>query len=349
LKIALSGLSSSGKTTLFNSFMGKTDFKGTTGSINVPDERLERLSAMYHPKKTVYAAVNFEDCLPMDTQGKAERVRLEEKLRTMDAFVLVVGAYRCQDEGQVLEELSRLRLEMIIRDLDFVSKRLEKLEKETKLALKDRALKEKEMALLSRLQPVLESERYLFGLSFDPQDQKTMANYNLLTVKPSCVVLNIPENGAVSGETLAGKVGELLSGREDSSSVLFLNARLEADISAMGEADAAVFMKEYGISELGRGRVIQAAFQMLNWLTFYTVGEDECRAWNIPRGGTALDAAGAIHSDLARGFIRAEVVDYESLVRLGSLNEARKAARLRLEGKTYVVKDGDIVHVMFNV
>lgn len=350
MKVGLAGLSSSGKTTLFTSFMGNPDFKGTTGSVSVPDERLEKLSRLFHPKKTVYAMVNFEDCLPLDTQAKPDRVRLEEKMRTMDAFVLVVGAYRCQSAEEVLAELGKIRLEMIIRDLDFILKRMEKLEKEIKLAVKDRALKEKEMELLKRLQPILEGERYLTGLEFDPSDSKMMANYNLLTGKPSCFVLNVPEEDlGGGGAVLAGRVQEELKKRGHVSPVLFLNAKLEADIAAMEASDAASFMKEYGISELGRGRVIQAAFRMLDWLTFYTVGEDECRAWNIPSGGSALDAAGAIHSDLARGFIRAEVVDCESLLSLGSLNEAKKAAKLRLEGKTYIVKDGDIVHIMFNI
>lgn len=237
-----------------------------------------------------------------------------------------------------------------MNDLDFVTKRIERLERETRVSNKDRGDKEKEMDLLRRLQPVLEGEKFLRGMDFAEQDAAMMVNYNLITVKPACYVINFSDDMSKEEVEKVRLGGEnFLRDAGEDSPLLCVNAALEEELSSMGPDEISQFMGEYGIEEMGRDRVIKSAFSMLNLLTFFTVGEDECRSWHIHKGETALDAAGAIHSDLARGFIRAEVIGGETLLDLGSMNEAKKAGKLRLEGKTYVVNDGDIVHVMFNI
>lgn len=354
MNIGIIGLTAAGKTTLFASFTAKSDgregAKGTMGIVPIPDERVEKLSALYKPKKTVYGTVNFEDCPALDTQSKQDRIRLLDRMKVMDAFIVVSGAYRDQGAGETADEAMKARFEVVITDLDFVTKRIERLERDMQLSPKNRDVKEKEMALLQRLVATLEGERLVSSLEFNDMEQGFLSSYGLLTMKPACFVVNVSESidGATSTamrEQLEGRLRE----KGDGSPVLVINALLEAEIASLDGDEAGLFMQEYGISEPGRDRVITTAYNLLSLITFYTVGDDECRAWTIPRGGSALDAAGAIHSDLAKGFIRAEVVENDTLLALGSLGEARKAGKLRLEGKTYTVRDGEIVHVMFNV
>ncbi|MCE1247475.1 MAG: DUF933 domain-containing protein [Firmicutes bacterium] len=350
MKIGIAGLSGAGKTLLFNAFIGEEESRQTSGIVQVPDERLFKLSAMFNPPSTVPATVICEDCLPVDTKVKQDRIKLFDGMKTMDAFVMTIGAYRCFDKDAVKAEVEKLRFEILMNDLDFVTKRVERIERELRALGKNAAEKEKEAHLLQKIQPVLEAEKYLNTLEFDEQELKIMANYNLLTVKPMLYVLNITENTDEQQKNdFIATVREVLSKNNDSSPVIAINAKLEWEVSILDEEEINMFMEEYGIKELAKNRIINEAFSLLNLLTFFTVGEDECRAWNIRHGDTAVDAAGAIHSDLARGFIRAEVVDCRDLMELGGLNEAKKAGKLRLEGKTYKVKDGDIVHIMYNI
>ena len=355
MNIGIIGTSASGKSTLFSAFTGTelkssgTPAKGTIGVVNVPDRRLDRLSALFKPKKTVFATVNFKDTIAIETQAKQDRVALFDSIKTCDALVVVIGAYRTASKEEALKELSKIRFDLIINDLDFVTTRIERLEKETRV-VKDKALREKEMELLKRVQPLLEKEQFLQGIALDRQEEELMDNVKLLTLKPACYVINVPESmDRAAADALVADAEKMFRSTGDRSPVFSLNAQLESEIALMPAEESLSFMKEFGIEEAGRDRVIRTAYEMLQLMTFFTVGEDECRSWSIPRGASAVDAAGAIHSDLARGFIRAEVIEQDVLLELGSMNEAKKAGKLRLEGKTYAVKDGDIVHIMFNV
>lgn len=353
MNVGILGLKSSGKTTLFSSFIDKTYDevigKINIGSVNIPDERLLMLSGLYKLQKTIHANVNFEDCLPLDTAIKNDKIKLADSLKAMDAFACVVGAYKCYNTEEILKEIEKIRTELVITDLDFVIKRIERLDKEIKLQPKNRDLKEIEKKLLKKIEPVLENGEFLSKLSFDDHEQKMMISYNFLTLKPSCYILNISEKMSSDAALLLKAVKESLEKFKDNSYVITVNAFLESEIACMPNDDKKQFMKEYGIEKSGKDSVIQAAFNMLDLITFFTVGEDECRAWTLKKNSTALMAAGAIHSDLERGFIRAEVIDYKDLIEAGSLNEAKKRGILRLEGKTYIVEDGEMVHIMFNV
>ena len=354
MKIAITGLSACGKSSLFSACTG-TEIKESAqvrshiGVVNVPDERLNRLSALFNPKKTVFTTIDFVDTLPMDTQAKQERVALFDTLRTADALVCVIGAYKCDNNEQIMNELDKLRLEILINDLDMAVKRAERLEKEIKIS-KNKAEKQKEVDLVQKIQPHLESGKFLYGMQFDKDELSIMNNFALLSRKPCIYVINISDNTSKETlKTLQSNIESFLAKQSDPSPVITLNAAIEAEIAIMDEQEKALFLSEYGIEECGRDRVIKAAYSRLNLITFFTVGEDECRSWKIPSESTAVDAAGAIHSDLARGFIRAEVMESSMLLELGSINEVKKAGKARLEGKTYLVKDGDIVHIMFNI
>jgi ribosome-binding ATPase len=353
MNIVLIGLSSSGKSTLFTSFTGNAGSAGSgkaqVGIVMVPDRRLDELSELYHPKKTTFTSVNFRDTLTLDIQAKHERIALFDSIRTADALAFVVGGFRCATAQEVCAEVKKLRFELIIEDLDFVTKRIERIERELKSS-QNGAMKKKELELLARLQGILEKEGFVYGTDFNREEQALLAPCNLPTLKPSCYVVNVAEGSKPEEtESLLGKVRSLLEGMGDHSPVLAVNALLESEIAEMTPLDMAAFLKEFGIEEQGRHKVIRTAYELMRLITFFTVGEDECRSWQIRQGDTALDAAAAIHSDLARGFIRAEVIEYDTLLKLGSLQEAKKAGKLRLEGKTYTVQDGEIVHIMFNV
>ncbi len=354
MKIVITGLNASGKTSLFSACTGTEIKEGTGGKsqvgvVNVPDERLDKLSAMFNPKKTVFANIDFVDSIPIDTQVKQERIALFDTLRTADDLVAVIGAYRCASEEEVIEELDKLRLEIIINDLDMAVKRAERLEKDIRIS-KNKTEKQKELDLVLKIQPVLEAGRFLYGLDFDKDELAIMNNFALLSRKPFVYVINISDSMTTAdASSLLEKIKSHLSEQKDPSPVIMLNASIEAEIAVMAPEERGIFLAEYGISECGRDRVIRAAYSRLNLITFFTVGEDECRSWKIPLRSTAVEAAGTIHSDLARGFIRAYVIETDTLLELGGMNEAKKAGKLRLEGKTYEVKDGDIMHVMFNV
>lgn len=354
MDIGIIGLKMAGKSTLFSSFVGlgasKDGTRSNMGIVNVPDERLDELSEFYNPQKTTHSMVRFEDYPPLDTQVKQDRIRLYEGMKTKEAFVLVVGAFRRMTEDEIVEEFNQARFELIMSDLSFIIKRIEKLEKEIVRIAKNRAAKEKELAFMQRLQPILESERMLRDMEFDNIESAIIINASLLTLKPLCYVINVSEDMDENiARSVVIRIKKLLEANGDNSPVMAVNASLEVELAAMDEIEIGDFMREFGIESPGREKVINAAYELLDLITFFTVGEDECRAWNIRKGGKAIDAAASIHTDLARGFIRAEVIDHKDLIELGSMNDAKKAGKLRLEGKTYEVKDGEITHIMFNV
>lgn len=354
MNIGLTGFRSSGKTTVFSSFLGiepsESAGKTSAGVLKIPDNRLDKLGELFNPKKVTHACVNLEECPSLDSQVKQERIKLWDALKRKDAVILVAGGFKETNEEGVLNKIKQLRFEMIMSDLDIVTKRIERLDQDMKKNAKERMTKKKEMAVMKKLQPILEGEGMLRGQELDDSDLRVIHNAGLISLKPMMYLINISEDmGEDRIKELLKQTKDMLAALKDDSPVFAVNAPLELELSLMDPEEAGEFMNEYGIETSGRDKAIQTAYSLLNLITFYTVGEDECRSWNIPQGGTALDAAAAIHTDLAKGFIRAEVIDYNDMLETGTLNNARKAGKLRLEGKTYHVKDGEIVHIMFNI
>jgi GTP-binding protein YchF len=354
MRLGIIGLPQAGKTTIFNALTrgnqpvsaGGGRFEVHTGVVDVPDERVDRLSAMFKPKKTIYAKVTYADIAGLEGSKAAISGTLLNQLSQMDGFVHVV---RCFEDpsvphpsGSVDPERDRLSMdaELLLNDLIAVERKQERLaEERRKGGGRDKAVIEREQVLFERLHQALAAEQPLRTMEIDPEEEKALSGFGFLTRKPVLVLLNMGEGQSPPPVTIRqeGVVGVALQGK------------LEMEIAQLDPQESELFMAEYGIAEPGLRRVIHLSYGLLGLLSFFTVGEDEVRAWTVRRGATALEAAAAIHSDLAKGFIRAEVVAYEDLVALGGLAEARSKGKLRLEGKEYPVKDGEIVHIRFNV
>jgi hypothetical protein len=366
MQIAIVGLAGSGKTTVFNTLTrGHAEtggFGGLTlnvGVVKVPDARLDRLAAIFKPRKIVQADVTYVD-LPAPPASSEGRVGTEElpaehlaRLRDSDALLHVVRAFEDASfphvDGSVdpARDLEHLDLEFILADLAIVERRLERLSSSGRHGTPaEREANEREEVVLRGLKAGLETGRPIRDADLDADAAKAIRGFRFLTEKPALVLLNVGERD------LAG-AGALVEGiradyRHARAIVDSLSAKIEMELGELEPEEAAVFMEELGIAESGLGRVIGLSYRLLGLISFLTAGPDEVRAWPIPDGSTAVEAAGAIHSDLARGFIRAETVAYEDLVTLGSMAEARKAGRLRSEGRTYRVHDGDVLEILFS-
>ena len=366
MQIAIVGLAGSGKTTVFNTLTrGHAETGGFggvelhIGVVKVPDERLDRLAAIFKPKKLVQADVTYVDlpAPPASSDGKigAEELPAEHlaRLRESDALLHVVRAFEDPNhphpDGSVdaARDLERLDFEFVIADLALVDRRLERLKASGRHGTPaERESNEREEAVLVRLKEALEAGRPIRDVELEEDEEKAIRGFRFLSQKPVLVLLNVAE-GDLAG---AGERVSALAATYDHRNALIdaLSAKIEMELGELEADDAAVFMEELGIAESGLGRVIDLSYRLLGLISFLTAGPDEVRAWPIPDGSTAVDAAGAIHTDLAKGFIRAETVAYEDLVTLGSMAEARKAGRLRSEGKTYRVKDGDVLEILFS-
>jgi GTP-binding protein YchF len=362
VQVTIVGLPGSGKTTVFNALTGghaeTGGFSGgraapNIGVVKVPDERLDALSALFHPKKTTPADVTYVDvAIPA---GAAREGTIQPdvlaRIRDADALLHVARAFedpaaeRPADPWRDVEELD---LEFTVADLTVLEKRLEKLRTAGRHGSpSEREQNAREEALLDRLLPHLSEGHPLRSFGLTDDDERQLRGFRFLTQKPVLVVLNIDE-GALAESPRLEADGVSRYGQPQSQ-VVAMAAKIEAEIAQLSEEDASLFMADLGISEASRGRVIRLTYGLLGLFSFFTAGEDECRAWTLPHGATAVDAAGAIHSDLARGFIRAEVINWEDLIRAGSDAAAKKEGLVRTEGRTYEVQDGDTLHVLFNV
>jgi GTP-binding protein YchF len=355
MRLGIIGLPQSGKTTIFNALTHGDQpltsngggFEVRTAVVDVPDRRIDVLAHLFNPDRTVHAKVTYADIAGLD--GKANRSvsgPLLNQLTQMDGFLHVVRCFESPSVAHPLGDLGATRdiqvldSELLLNDLIIVEHKIERLEEERRRnGGKDRSQIEREMALFQRLQGALSEEIPLRDLDWSPDEEKMLSGYGFLTRKPVLIVLNLAE----------GQDPPQVSYDHKRSAVVDLQGKLEMDIAQLPPEDAEVFLDEYGISEPGLERVIRLSYDLLGLIPFFTVGEDEVRAWTVHRGSTALEAAGAIHSDLQKGFIRAEVIAWDDLVDLGSLAEGRAKGKLRLEGKDYLVKDGEIMHVRFNV
>lgn len=366
--LVIIGLPSSGKTTVFNALTRSEAETGTysanpdepnLATVKVPDARLDRLTAMFQPQRRVPADVQYLDVAGI-AKGIAEKGMsgaLLGHLSQADALVLVVRAFQDANVPHVEEsvdpvrDIETLTLEILFSDLAGVDKRLERIRSQLpKVTGREREALERERALMERLKAALEADTPIREIlpELDPDDSKILRGFGFLTAKPLLILLNLGEDQL--GEAGAALVAEVAArfGRPGVA-IDALAGQIEMEIGRLEPADAAEFMRDLGISESGLDRVIRRSFELLGLMPFFTVGPDECRAWTIRRGASAVEAAGEIHSDIQRGFIRAEVVGYDDLVAAGGMPEVRKLGKFRREGKEYIVQDGDVINFLFNV
>jgi GTP-binding protein YchF len=340
-RIGILGLPQSGKTTLFEILMqgaGTGGGREQVGVVRVPDQRIDRLSALYSPKKTTLAQVQFVDSAAAgqtSARSAAKGTDLFASVRACDALVFVVRDFELAGEPpDPARDRAALDAELILNDLAIVENRLEKLAKELRIGKKQN---EAEHALLERCKQVLEAERPLSGETFAPDELRLLRGFQMLSLKPRLVVYNQDEQSRHVPEQPPGI-----------ARALALRAHLEREIVALPAGDRAAFRSELALEDDGLSLVIRACYELLGLISFFTVGPDEVRAWEIRRGEKAVDAAGEIHSDLARGFIRAEVIEWDRLLEAGGHAKARDKGWLRLEGRDYEVKDGDCLEIRFN-
>ena len=345
-RVGILGLPQSGKTTLFEILVqgagaqaAATSGREQVAVIVVPDERVDRLAAMYQPKKTTHARIQFVDTVAAghtSARAAARGPDLFSGVRNSDALLGVVRAYDIPGGAAAdpARDLRELEGELILNDLAIVESRLEKLAKEIRVGRKEG---EREHALLTRLKAALEAEHPLRGESFDAEEKKLTRGFQFLTLKPLLVVVNQGE-GAASALPQAGA----------HTLVVGLRAHLEREVVGLAAGERDAFRRELGIEQDGLSLIIRACYRLLGLISFFTVGPDEVRAWTLRRGEKSVDAAGEIHTDLAKGFIRAEVVPCEKLLEAGSEAAARQRAWMRLEGRDYEVQDGDCLEIRFN-
>ena len=353
MKLGIIGLPQSGKTTVFNALtrgnrpvtMSGGRFEVHTAVVDVPDPRVDDLSRMFNPKKTTYAKVTYADIAGLEgSTGGNISGQLLTQLSQMDGFIHVV---RCFEDDAVPHSMSSVEPqrdidamegEFLLNDLIQVERKLERLDEELKRNSRDKGEVKREKELFDRLMDFLSEDHALREMELTIEEKKLISGYGFLSLKDLLIVLNLGEGQQVPEVSYPCQV-----------CVVSLQGQLEMEIAQLPSEDAALFMSEYDISEPSLNRMIRSSYDLMRLQSFFTVGEDEVRAWTVRQGAAAPEAAGVIHSDLQKGFIRAEVVPCGELLSLGSMAEARSKGKLRLEGKDYQVQDGDIMHVRFNV
>ena len=340
MKIGIIGLAGSGKATVFDALTGELSgpehkMENRVGTKQAPDPRVDVLSRMYNPKKTTYAQVEY--FLP-GVSGQKKDESAWAQVRNADALISVIRNFSMYglEAPKPLEDFRALDQELIFSDMVVVEKRLERIEADRK---RGKEINNDELSLLNECKKALDSETPLRRFP-ELAQEPLLRGFAFLSGKPLLVLFNNDDE-----DDGLPDVGELASGEE----CQIIRGKLERELGDMSPEEAAEFLAEFGITSSALDRVIKKSYEILGLISFFTVGEDEVKAWTIKRGTPALEAAGVIHSDIQKGFIRAEVVGYDDLMEAGSLNEAKKRGTLRLEGKTYEVKDGDVVHFRFNV
>lgn len=363
MDLGIVGLARSGKTTLFNAVTHGSAQVGTyssrdepnVGVVRVPDPRLDALAAAFRPKKTTHAEIRWVDYPVAGFGPDAPGAQFLADLATMDALVHVVRGF--EDEavphpsGSVDpdRDAATLGMELAFADLASVERRAARLETEIRsVRAAERGELERDRALLERLHSALEEERPVRALDLTAAEERSLADQQLVTRCPQMLVLNIDEADVERAAEIEAAFAESHGGAN--VAVAAVCARLEAELAALAPEEAAEFRRELGLPEESPlDRLVRSAYDLLGLLSFLTVSEQECRAWPLRRGAEALEAAGKVHSDMARGFIRAEVARWDELADAGSLATLRRAGRLRTEGKSYVVQDGEVLHILFNV
>lgn len=360
LQIGLIGLPNVGKTTLFNALTGArapvapypfTTLERNVGIAIVPDERLQKIASLVNPEEIVPTTIEFVDIAGLvkgASQGEGLGNQFLGYIRDVDAVCMVVRCFSAADIPHVTSELNPeedievVDLELVMADLATVTKQLETLRRQMKGG---KGEYEEELELLERLQEALSQGRQIRKLSLNADEREMVKPLNLLTSKPRLYVANVGEEVLPSGGELAARVRESAA-----AEVIVLCAQLEAELLEWPPEEAQAYREELGLEEPGLNRLIEASYRLLDLVTFFTTtGGREVRAWTVPRGTPAVEAAGKIHSDMERGFIRAEIISYEDLVKAGSFSQVRDKGLLRLEGRDYQIREGDIVHIRFHV
>ncbi len=348
MKVGLTGFSRAGKTTLYNAVTGLSATVGGFESrqeaalavVKVPDPRVDALSEIVHPKERKYAEITFLDFPPSQEREAALESKSLTQMREVDALAQVVRAFDdplANEPPSPLRDLNAFQVELMLADLTIIEKRLERIRKE--------AGREREIDLLARCQASLEEERPLRSLEFLPEERVLLSGFTFLSAKPLLVVYNADETALQKPLPVA--VADYA--QAENFTVIPVSGKLEMEIAQLDAEERAEFLLELGLSETARDRFIRLAYSHLRLMSFFTAGPTEVRAWTIPRDTAAANAAGKIHSDIARGFIRAEVISYDDYIEHRGEPGCRSAGRLRLEGKDYQIQDGDVIHIRFNV
>ncbi|MBO8158421.1 redox-regulated ATPase YchF [Thermosyntropha sp.] len=346
MQLGIIGLSMAGKTTIFELLTETFDKQLNIGKTNtsmakIPDNRVDFLSNLFKPKKTTYAQLEIVDIPGLIPGGDKSATVFLDAVRKADALLHVVRAY--EDDIDPIKDIETVNYELLLADLDLIEKRIERINSNKK-----KNQMQKELMLLEKLKKALEEEKPLSSVEIDEEEKDIISNYQFLTTKPMLICLNVDEsvlNGASykDREKLKAYLHEL------GIPMLEVSAKIEQEISQLNDEEKEIFMQEMGLTEPGIVKIARSMYERLGLISFFTVGEDEVKAWTIEKGTTAKKAAGKIHSDIERGFIRAEVIDYEALHEFKSIATVKEKGLFRLEGKDYIVKDGDIIHFRFNV
>ncbi|WP_047153309.1 redox-regulated ATPase YchF [Aneurinibacillus tyrosinisolvens] len=360
------GLPNVGKSTLFNAITQAgaesanypfCTIEPNVGVVEVPDSRLDKLTELVVPKKTVPTAFQFVDIAGLvrgASKGEGLGNQFLSHIREVDAIAHVVRCFEDENithvEGKIdpINDITTINLELILADLESVERRIERLGRKVKSGDKE---SKAEYDVLLRVKEALENEKPARSLGFSEDELKLVKHFHLLTMKPVLYVTNVSEDGIHQAENGENPYVEKVKGfaAGEGSSVVIISAKVESEIAEMDAEDKAMFLEELGLEESGLDKLIRAAYSLLGLITYFTAGVQEVRAWTIRRGTKAPQAAAVIHNDFERGFIRAEVVAYDDLVEAGSMAIAKENGKFRLEGKEYVVADGDVMHFRFNV
>jgi ribosome-binding ATPase YchF (GTP1/OBG family) len=342
MKVGIAGFASSGKSTVFQWLTGaKPDpaasQRGRVAVARVLDDRLAWLSAHFKPKKTTPATIEFIDTPGLIQTEQRDNPRRLAILRDAGGLLVVLNGF---SEANLADQLTRFRYELIFADLEIVSNRIDKLEDQLKKPrpAKQKEADQQELELLRRVEGVLKAEKSAATLGLKDDEEKAIRSFQLLTLKPELVLVNIGDDAV--GKPLPAELLALAPG------AVAVPARLEMELEELPAEDRQAFMTDLGLTGLSREQTLRSVYYGMGQIVFFTVGEDECRSWGIPKGSDTVTGAGQIHTDLARGFVRAEIVTYDDFRRLGSMKEAKSHGVYRLEGKTYIVQDGDIMHIL---
>ncbi|HEX4486601.1 MAG TPA: redox-regulated ATPase YchF [Terriglobales bacterium] len=357
MKTGIIGLPQVGKSSLFR-ILTKADISSPAyanpreahvGVAKVPDDRLDKLAALYDPKKLTHTAVEYVDVGAIGQDSLKETAFLSH-LRNVDALAHVLRAFDDPSIAHVgsldpLRDIKNVEFDMMVSDLGQIEKRIERVEKDLK-KMRTPDL-EKEFELLKRAKAQIESERPLREMEMTAEEKKRLRGFMFLSEKPILYVLNVSESSTLGKDLdeAVAKFGLTEVAAKPNAAATAICGKVEAELAEMSDEDAAEFLGSYGLTDSGLSRLIRSTYRLLGLISFFTAGEDECRAWTIPVNSRAQDAAGAIHSDLSKHFIRAETIRWDQLLEAGSEANARAKGTLRLEGKEYIVQDGDVMHV----
>ncbi|MBQ6005473.1 MAG: redox-regulated ATPase YchF [Selenomonadaceae bacterium] len=362
LEVGIVGLPNVGKSTLFNAITKAgaeaanypfCTIEPNVGVVAVPDSRLEVLTKLYNSKKTTPASVRFVDIAGLvkgASKGEGLGNKFLEHIRQVDAIAHVVRCFEDENITHVaatidpLRDIDTIQTELCLADLDVVEKRLAKVAKLLKSGSKEAKL---ETEILERVKNSLDEAKPARSLNLTEDELAVIRDANLLTLKPTLYIANVAEDDLSAENDYVKKVRELAAA--EGAQVVVICAKVESEIAELDADEAEEFLADLGLESSGLDRLIHAAFDLLGLMTFLTAGPDECRAWTIVKGTPAVKAAGKIHSDIERGFIRAEIVNYDDLIKLGSVTAARDKGLVRLEGKDYIMQDGDVTYFRFNV